>query len=159
MARPHATPSTGLFDANKKLFFAVPFAYGYYTLEPYAFGEMVDYTIGTILCGFVAASLTIKGVRALYADYILRRDWNEAQSPTYSVESDNDGWASFAQMKAAGFYDGQGRILGTDLEGRLLFIPHILKPTHHWIEYPAGMGKTTCLVIASTLLTPLSPSK
>ena len=144
-------------EANKKLFLAVPFGYGAIMILPNAASaEMVVLMLGLVL---MAARLSFEGLQLLHRSYLLRRDWAQAQSPSYSVENENGGWCNVKQMREAGMYDGVGRILGMDMRGRLLFMPHKLRPTHSWIEFPAGMGKTTTSVIASALLTPLSKAK
>ena len=150
---------TNVQDANIKLFFAPPFWYGLYYLQANpVWGYMQD-NIASFLIFVVAARLTYDGFISLLSDFRLRRDWTDAQLPSYSVENDNGGWCTFEQLYAAGCYDGIGRILGTDMEGRLICMPHKLRPTHSWIEFPQGQGKTSCLVISSVLLTPISPAK
>lgn len=143
-------PSSGLFDANKKLFFAAPFAYGYYTLEPYAFGEMVDYTIGAVLCGLAASILIIKGIHGLYKNYSLRLDWAEAQSPF--TEKHHGRFMTHAEIAAHGMYNpNSGRLIGQEFEtGRLIFAPP--KTIFSLIYGGQGTGKSSTQASASTIL-------
>ena len=103
--------------------------------------------------GYAAAITAVKAGLALHEDYRRRKAWEQAQRP---ATGKFDGrFATNQEMAEAGMYDGVGRILGTDMEGRLLFEPHRRKPTFSFILSPQGGGKTSRFVIFSALLVPL----
>lgn len=105
------------------------------------------------LAGMAAAKFGYRAVLALYEDYKARRDWIVAQRP--ATRKRDARWATYQEMAEVGMYEPKGRILGTDLEGRLLFEPHKLSPTFSYFYGPQGSGKTSTRVLTSALLTPL----
>lgn len=92
-------------------------------------------------------------VRNFYQDYRNRIAWIKAQRP--ATEKHDGRYATYEEMKKAGMYEPKGRILGLDDEGRLLFIPHKLKPSFEYILSPQGSGKTSTRSINSSLLSAL----
>ena len=79
------------------------------------------------VCAFpVTLRLVVRAIRAFHDDYRQRKAWEKAQRP--STQKHDGRWATYEEMAEAGMYDGVGRLLGTDMEGRLLFEPHRLKP-------------------------------
>lgn len=154
MKSPIARPSQSrLWQGNRLLFASVGFAWAADYLHAFTAAEAAAW-LGVGLCGYGALFCSIKGIAALVADYRLRKAFEVAQRP--ATDKHDSRWATEQEMADAGMYDGVGRILGTDLAGRLLFEPHRLKPTFGFISSPQGGGKTSTSVIASALLVPLS---
>jgi len=99
------------------------------------------------------AKLGWQALGSFYADFNTRRAWIKAQRP--ATEKFDGRYATYEEMASAGMYEPKGRILGLDEKGRLLFIPHKLKPTFEYILSPQGSGKTSTRSIKSSLLSAL----
>jgi hypothetical protein len=105
------------------------------------------------ITGILVAKLGWQAVWNFYEDYRTRLAWIKAQRP--ATEKHDGRYATYEEMKKAGMYEPKGRILGLDDEGRLLFIPHKLKPSFEYILSPQGSGKTSTRSINSSLLSAL----
>lgn len=105
------------------------------------------------ITGVLVAKLSWQAVWNFYQDYRNRLAWIKAQRP--ATEKHDGRYATYEEIKKAGMYEPKGRILGLDDEGRLLFIPHKLKPSFEYILSPQGSGKTSTRSMKSSLLSAL----
>jgi hypothetical protein len=105
------------------------------------------------ITGILVAKLGWQAVWNFYEDYRTRLAWIKTQRP--ATEKHDGRYATYEEMARAGMYEPKGRILGLDDEGRLLFIPHKLKPSFEYILSPQGSGKTSTRSMKSSLLSAL----
>jgi len=146
-------PSKDYIEGQKQLFVAAGFGQLTFFLweNNYKFGWA-----GFLLLFFAlaAAGQTKRGIACLARDYLRRREWADARNPT--SERPDHGFADFLTCLKIGMYDVIGAILGIDLEGYLLFMPHRLRPTFRMFIGPQGSGKTLTQSVNSIPLTALS---
>ena len=107
------------------------------------------------ILAFCSLTIGVAALKAFCVDWRRRSAWAEAQRP--ATDKHDGRWATYQEMVDAGMYDGVGRLLGMDMEERLLFEPHRLKPIFSYFLGGQGSGKTSTQVIASAVLSPLSP--
>ncbi len=94
--------------------------------------------------------------RAYWKDYVVRKLWQEARTP---YQNKDDCLLSEAERKQTGMRKPKGRLLGTTLDGKPVFLPHKIKITFQAILGAQGTLKTTSQVIASSIMTPLLSGK
>jgi hypothetical protein len=141
--------NTYYYEGNRLLFIAAPAAWITYTYIPSSNSEPLTWVICGV-AGFIAAKCIISGLWAFRNDYHLTLMWETTQAPSQTAY--DSGYATTAEIEAVGFYDAKGRLTGIDLDGRPLFLPHILKPTNSKITAAAGGGKTSCYCVPSCIL-------
>ena len=148
-----ARPKCGrLLAGNGWAFAAFGLAQLVWSFSPGPEASWPSWTVAGV-AGLGAGVSGAKAVFALHDDYRLRKAWEEAQKP--ATDKFDGRYATRQEMAEVGMYDGIGRILGTDLEGRLLFEPHRLRPNFSFYLGPQGSGKTSTSVLPSSVLSPL----
>jgi len=137
------------YKANSQFFLAVPAAYVSYWFMPNQYSEGYTWLICGV-AGFIAVRCIIGGLIAFHHDYRLNYKYEIAQAPSNTAHDAR--FATTAEIEAAGCYDGIGRVIGIDLDGRPLFIPHRLRPAFSKITAGTGGGKTSSFCIPSCIL-------
>lgn len=123
------------------------------SLDPGA--EILSIGVGAF-AGLIGAKLGFRALAAFYDDFRARRSAIVAAQP--ATEKYDGRLATEQEMADVGMYEPRGRLLGTDMQGRLLFSPYRLKPTFEFVLCPQGGGKTTTRVVASAAISPLLQS-
>lgn len=134
---------------NWRMFCATPAALLCYRFIPSDDSEIYMWLICGVF-GFISARFGLEALLLFRDDHRIRAKYKISQQPSNTAYDSR--WATPEEMEAAGFYDGRGRVIGLDLDGNPLFIPHILKPPFTSIVAASGAGKTSCFCVASCIL-------
>ncbi|MEM9421699.1 MAG: type IV secretory system conjugative DNA transfer family protein [Pseudomonadota bacterium] len=106
--------------------------------------------------GIGAVIGAVHGVHAVWNNYLLRKGWEQAQTP---FQEKDDRLMNEAERIETGMRDGVGRILGATFDHQPLFLPHRRKPAFEINLGGQGTGKTTTGALLSAILTPLTSGK
>lgn len=119
--------------------------------DPYDYGW---YGLGGALMA-AGGGFALGAARHAWLDYTSRRDADAFRKKGSGLHT--AGWATEADMEAAGMFDPVEPPLGMTFGGRALFGPHKLRIPHSKVLAPSRVGKTTANILQSVMHTALSP--
>lgn len=138
-----------MWKGNWLIFWACPAAWLCYWFIPSEQSEPYVWAICGV-AGFIAVRSVLSGYLAFLSDYRLFLKFEISQLASNTAYDSR--FATAEEMRDAGCHDGKGRVIGLDMDGNPIFIPHKLRPAFTKIVAGTGGGKTSCFCVASCIL-------